>query len=321
MRARLIPPPRAIPETGDPTPARTLAGYVWRMSGWHQAAISVIALIVAALAMAPLELQRRLVNDGIGGGELDLVIGLGALWLGFVLSTGAIKYGLRLYQEWLSESAIRYCRRHLLRRHGEHLAADAEADEGRAVAIINNEIDQLGGFVGEGVSQVVVNVGMLMAIAGYMLVVDPLIAAVGLALVAPQALGAGLAQRRLNRFVARRVRLLRRLSDDVAEMAPDARRAPEHLWPRLDEIYRNRVRIAALKHLIKTAVNIVNNLAPAAVFIVGGSLVIEGSTSLGVVVAFASGVQRMAEPMRELANIVRVVARAGVQHEMIARWM
>jgi len=249
------------------------------------------------------------------------VIGLGGLWLAVVLLTGATKYGLRLYQEWLSESAIRYSRRHLLRLHGDRLTRGGEADEGRAVAIINNEIDQLGGFVGEGVSQVVVNAGMLAAIAGYMLVVDPLIAAVGLALVAPQALGAGLAQRRLNRLVARRVTLLRRLGDEVAEMAPNAPEGGERRWPRLDEIYRNRVRIAALKHLIKTAVNIVNNLAPAGVFIVGGCLVIEGATSVGVVVAFASGVQRMADPMRELANFVRVAALAGVQHEMIAQWM
>ena len=321
MLARLMPRPRAIPATGDPTPTRTVAGYVWRMSGWHQVAISTLALVVAALAMAPLELQRRLVNDGIGEGDLDLVLGLGGLWIGVVLVAGAAKYGLRLYQEWLSESAIRYCRRHLLTVHRERLEEGRQAEDGRAVAILGREIDQLGGFVGEGLSQVVVNAGMLAAIAGYMLVVDPRIAAVGLALIIPQAIGAPLAQRRLNRFVARRVRLLRRLSDDVAAMTPEHREPPERLWPELDDIYTNRLRIAALKHLIKGTVNVVNNLAPAAVFVAGGWLVVEGATSVGVVVAFASGVQRMAEPIRELANFVRVIARAGVQHEMIAKWM
>jgi ABC-type multidrug transport system fused ATPase/permease subunit len=316
-----LPPSRRIAKTGDPTPAPTVFAYVWRMSGWHQLAIACLALVVAGLVMVPLELQRRLVDHAIGAGDLDLVITLGSFYLGVVLLAGVAKFALRLYQQWLSESAIRYSRRHLLGVHECRLASRQGGDDGRAVSIIGTEVDQLGGFVGEGLSQIVVNVGMLVAVAGYMFVVDPVVAAVGLALVIPQALAVPLAQRVLNRLTAQRVRLLRRLSDRIANLPTDGDEELARFDPALRRIYANRMRIAITKNLIKGFVTTSGNLGPVVVFLVGGWLVIEGDTTVGIVVAFASGVQRLADPIRELATTVRLVARAGVQHQMIARWM
>ena len=57
--------PRAIPRSGDDSPAPSLARYVWRMSGKHQWGICLLALAVAGLSMAPLELQRRIVDGAV----------------------------------------------------------------------------------------------------------------------------------------------------------------------------------------------------------------------------------------------------------------
>ena len=77
----------------------------------------------------------------------------------------------------------------------------------------------------------------------------------------------------------------------------------------------------ALKFLLKGAINLLNNLAPLAVLMVGGYMVLQGESTVGVVVAFISGLQRLADPVRELMNYYRVAAQANVQHSMIARWM
>jgi ABC-type bacteriocin/lantibiotic exporter with double-glycine peptidase domain len=50
-------------------------------------------------------------------------------------------------------------------------------------------------------------------------------------------------------------------------------------------------------------------------------MVIEGETTIGVVVAFISGFDRMSTPLRELIAYYRIAAQASVQHRMIARWM
>jgi ABC-type bacteriocin/lantibiotic exporter with double-glycine peptidase domain len=303
-------PPHEIERTGDDSPATGLPAYVWRMSGLHQLWVCLLAAVVAALSMVPLELQRRIVNDVIAASELELLFILGAAYLGVVVVQGGLKFALRVYQGWLTESAARYTRSHLAELHARRHEADGE---GRAVTVIGAEVEKLAGFVGEGFSQPVVNIGMLLAIGGYMVVVEPLVALVSLAFLAPQAIAVPWLQRYINRRLEVRVRLMREMGDAVASDAPSA--------DILTRIFRNRMAIYLLKFTAKAVVNLLNHAAPLAVLMFGGYLVIKGETSLGVVVAFMTGFERLSNPLRELLNYYRVAAQAQVQHELIARWM
>lgn len=318
--------PRRIERTGDDRPAASLLGYVWRMSGWHQVAICALALAVAVLGLAPLELQRRIVNRAIGDRDLDLLLGLGAVYLGVVLVQNGLKLALRLYQGWLSESAIRYNRLHLTRLYGARASGQSGdgSGDGRAVSVIGPEIDRLGGFVGEGLSEPVVNGALLLAISGYMVVVEPIVAGLSLLVLAPQAILVPLIQRRINRLIERRVELMRCLSDSVAALgAGDAAEGPDggSLPLEIQGLYANRIRLFLLKYGLKALVNLTNALGPLAILVVGGWLALQGATTVGVIVAFISGFERMAGPLRALIAYYRVAAQATVQHRMIARWM
>jgi ABC-type multidrug transport system fused ATPase/permease subunit len=333
--------PVRIRRTGDDTPARSLYGYVWRMSGWHQAWLSALAALVAGLSMAPLELQRRIVNSAIGGEDLRLLGFLAAVYLAVVILETGLKYLLRVGQGWVSESAIRYTRRHLLKihqnrsgpdRNGEADHATAPAEEhgrnqgGRAVSIIGAEVELLGGFVGEAVAEPLVTGGMMLAILGYMFVVEPILAAACLAFFVPQAIGVPIIQRIVNRFVERRIGLLRDFGEQVAlagaapSVQPDSGHEADH-DAKLDAIYGNRIRIYFWKFASKSLVNFLSGLAPVTALLIGGYLVIIGETSLGVVVAFISGFQRLADPLRELIAFYRLAAQSRVRHDAIARWM
>jgi len=315
------PIPRPVDRTGDDTPARSLARYVWRMSGGHQLVVAALALTVAALTMAPLELQRRLVNEALGEGNLDLLMDLGLIYLTVVVASAALKFGLRLYQGWLAESAVLYTRSHLARLHARRAEAEDDGDDGQAVSIIDREVDQLGGFVGEGPSAFIVNTGMLAAIVGYMLVVEPVVAALGLLVLAPQTVIVPWMQQRVNAAMHRRLTLLRELGDRVAENADGESGPAGRLQRHLERIYRNRLGIYGLKYGMKLATNLTTNAAPLVVLVAGGVLVIRGEATVGVVVAFLSGLQRLEDPLRELLNAYRQGAQARVRHDMIARWM
>lgn len=312
---------REIPQTGDDTPVASVFRYVLRMSGWHQLGLCLLAVAVASLSMAPLELQRRLINGAIGESNVRLLLVLAAAYLAVLLAQGLLKYALRLYQTWVSESAIRYNRAHLGRLYECRLATEGDATSGEAMSIIGPEIDKLGGFVGEGLSQPVTNGGMLCAILGYMVVVEPFIALLSLPFLAPQLILAPLLQRRLNRLVEARVGLMRDLSDQVSETSGAGILQGDEHRLLLDGLYNNRMWIAVLKFGIKAAINLLNALAPLAALVGGGYLVIQGETTIGVVVAFVSGFDRLAAPLRELLAYYRVAAQARVQHDMIARWM
>lgn len=323
----VTPSPNRIEPTGDDTPAATLYGYVWRMSGGHQGGLSLVAIVVAALSMAPLELQRRIVNDAIGGSDVRLLAILGVLYLAVVLLQAGLKFFLHLYQGWVGESAIRYTRLHLARLNAEHRRAEATPGDnggGRAVSIIGGEVEKLGGFVGESVSEPLVSAGTLAAILGYMLVMEPLLALISLAFLAPQAIAAPLIQRLVNRLVERRVGLLRDMGELVAaETGQESGRqsGDADYGPSLESIYRNRIKIYFWKFAGKGATNLMNNLASLSALVVGGYLVIRGETTLGVVVAFVSGFDRLIDPSRQLLTFYRIMEQTRIQHRMIARWM
>jgi ABC-type bacteriocin/lantibiotic exporter with double-glycine peptidase domain len=321
--SRFLFRPRRIARTGDDTPAASLLGYVWRMSGRHQMWICLLAAAAAALTAVPLELQRRIVDEVIVAGDLALLWLLAGLYLAVLLVQGLTKYALHMYQSWLSESAIRYNRAHLTRIYERHNdAAKGDAHSGEAVSIIGAEVDRLGGFVGEGLSQPVVNGGMLLAVGGYMLVVEPLVALISLVIIVPQIVIMPLLQHRINVLMARRLSMLRGFGDRLADL-PEAEAdfGGSDMPERLDRIYDNRIRTFLLKYGQKVAVNLLNGLAPLSVLLVGGVMVIEGETTIGVVVAFISGFDRLSTSLRELIAYYRVAAQAAVQHRMIARWM
>lgn len=307
-----LPAPREIRPTGDDSPAASLARYVWRMSGWHQAGVALLAVAASVIGLAPIELQRRIIDDAITAGDAGLLVTLGLVYLGVVVAQQALKLALRLAQGWLGESAVRYTRTHLL---GIVAAGGAGADgAGERVAVLTTEADQLGGFVGEGPSTAAANLATLAGVLAYTFWVEPRIALIGVALLLPQVIAAPLMQRKVNRLTARRLTLLRALGGHVSELAgPEARE--------IGALYRNRLLIHLWKGAMKAVLNLANHLAPLGILLGGGLMVIAGETTLGVLVAFATGFERMAGPARELIGFYRKAQQASVQHCMIAEWM
>ncbi|MEX0760235.1 MAG: ABC transporter ATP-binding protein, partial [Tistlia sp.] len=141
---------RPVQASGDDSPARHVFSYVWRMSGHHQVWLCLLALFLAALGVAPLELQRRIVDGALEGSDAVLLWWLCGFYLVVVLTQASAKYALRLYQSWLAESAILYTRRHLSRLYetrAEERARSESGEGGQAVSIIGAEVEKLGGFV------------------------------------------------------------------------------------------------------------------------------------------------------------------------------
>lgn len=295
----------------DDTPATGLPGYVWIMSGWHQFTLAALAVGGALLNLAPIELQRRMVDDAIVAGDAALLFWLGGVYAAALLAHKGAKFLLAWYQGWVAEKTIAYTRAHLSRLYGQD---GVVLTPGKAVSIIGGEVDKLGAFVGGGPSTALANAATLVGVFGYMLVVEPAIAALSFALLAPQLLLTPLMQRRLNALLQRRVEMMRLFGDRLAETG----QGDVSLILRL---LHNRMVFIRLKAVLKTLLNLMSDGAALAILMLGGWLVVEGQTTVGVVLAFVSGFGRIAGPLRDLMTFYRQASQAGVQHQMIARWM
>jgi hypothetical protein len=89
----------------------TLFGYIWKVSGRHQAALVPMSIAVFLLGTVPLELQRRIVNDAIAKGLGETIVWLAIAYAALALCEGAIKLCLNVYRGWVSESTIYALRR------------------------------------------------------------------------------------------------------------------------------------------------------------------------------------------------------------------
>jgi hypothetical protein len=153
---------------------RNVYRYVFATSALHQLALVVLTAGVALLEVVPLELQRRIVNDLVKHCPYSWVISLCAGYAGVVLVQGGTKLALNIYRGWVGERAKRELRR---RVHtvveGPVLASPAAEAQGITISMIVAEVEPIGGFVGESVSEPLLQTGIMASVSAYLTHIDP----------------------------------------------------------------------------------------------------------------------------------------------------
>ncbi|MEM9732194.1 MAG: ABC transporter ATP-binding protein [Pseudomonadota bacterium] len=294
---------------------QNLFGFIKITSQRWQWGLGATALSVAALTVVPIELQRRIINEALEAQDLVQLLWLAGFMLAAIIALQAGKFILGVYQNWISQSVIFATRHQLIDQFG---AEYEDEGEGRAVAVISTETDQVGEFVGTGISDLVADGGKLVFAIGYMLYVEPMVTLVALVFFLPQIVALPFLQKVLNRLMRQRTDLLRDLSDEVSQQG--AQDSAEQCEDVLGQIFTNRARSRALKFLIKSGVNLVNSLAPLSVLVFGGYLYVQGETTIGTIVAFMSGFERMSGPLRALVSYYRVASLRNEQYVKLRQW-
>lgn len=291
--------------------------FVMAVSWRQQLSLCLLTFLVFPLTLAPLELQRRIVNDAIGEGNFELLLWLGGVYLAIVLLQGVLKYLRNVYLERVGQGLSRRLRRRIV----DNESFGGEIEEGTKQSMIAAEAETVGGFAAESLAFPLLQLGIVFSIAGYMLVVDPLVAAVALGFFVPSILLMVILQPRLNRLTGQKTQAQRALGEAVLEgdrEAADATAVDRTPIDRLiDQMYGLKIKIALFKYALKLVNNLLGHLGPLSVLVVGGWMVIEGQTTLGTVVAFLSGYDKMSEPARELLNFYRRLSMMKVQYRMV----
>lgn len=290
---------------------RRLYAYVWRVSRRQQIRLCLLTVLVFPLSLVPLELQRRIVDEAIGNRSYELLATYGGIYLAALLVHGLLKYARNVYQNRTAEGVIRLLRR----RIAEHERFGAETDPGTRQAIIASEAEKVGAFVGESVSFPLLQAGMVVSVAGYMLVVEPLIAAVAIAFFIPSLILVPILQQKVNALAADRTVHARELGEELLQ--EDETGSEKKAETLIERIYRLRIRIFLLKYFMKFFNNLTAQLGPLAVLMTGGWLAIQGETQVGVIVAFISGYERMTNPARDLLNFYRRLSAMRVQYGLV----
>ncbi len=305
---------------------RELYEYVWRSSASRQIVLIILAIMAALLAMAPLELQRHIINTLAGHEKVENLVWLCGAYLIAALGIGGLKYAVNIKSAGLGEFMIRSLRQDIFSscsppRSDQKLDETAKDKSGTFVTMISTEAEAVGKFVGDCISTPIVQAGTLLSVLGYMLYIEPLLGLVVLLIAVPQFFVVPLIQRRINAQVRERVRTLRHagdlMVDNMQRSGGSGSSLKSEIGKAFETIYGVRLRVFKLKFGLKLMVGGLQSIGVFALLFAGGIMVLNGKTEIGIVVAFISGLDRVLDPWRELIAFVRSTSSAKVQFDLI----
>jgi ABC-type multidrug transport system fused ATPase/permease subunit len=300
---------------------QTLASFVARFSGWHQLALAAMSIVVFLLETAPLELQRRIVNDAFKGGNYRTILILSLTYAALALGQGLLKLAMNIYRSWVGEKAVRSLRL-TVQTLARHLSSDRAGAEavGVETSMMLAETDPIGAFVGVYLSEPLLQGGILLTVFGYMVFLQPSMALVALVVFAPQLVFVPLMQWAINRRVSARIATLRAVSGGmILDVAEEGSTAPGGLQRgRIDHVFMLNMGIFKLKFSMNFLMNILHHFGTAGVLAAGGWFVVQGQTEVGTVVAFLSGLTRVNDPWGDLVNWFRDLTVTGTKYGLVA---
>jgi len=303
--------------------SRSLYHYIWNTSRSKQIAIGILTMVLAPLMMVPLELQRRIVNQALPDKNVGLLFVLGGVYLAVVCFQGAIKFWLNMLKGAAIETIAREIRLRIVGRVQRHTEAGTEVrtdlSAGTVVSMLAAETEDVSGFGGDAFGLPLLTGGTIAYVAGYLIWVQPAIAILAVVIYLPQALIVPVTQYSINRLARLRIVNVRSLGRIAAG---GGARASERAVPStgasiVQRIYGLRIAIYLRKYALAALGNFLDSMGAIVVLTIGGYLVIQGTTQVGTLLVFISGLNKIADPWNELINFYRSVSNTAVAYDMI----
>lgn len=320
---------------------RSIYGFIFKHSLPQQIVLVVLTFSALPFIYLQAELPKKIVNDAIGadsskfpislyGFDFDQISYLFVLcgtFLFLVMVNGGFKYALNVMRGRLGERMLRRLRYELYTRVLRFpLPHFRRVSQGELIPMVTQEVEPLGGFIGDAIAQPLYQAGILVTLLIFILMQDPLLGVAAIALFPVQAAFIPIMQRRVNALAKERVRNVRRLSEHLGETiagiteirANDSGHFQRAKFAqRLGIIYEIRYKIFIRKFLIKFINNFLAQFTPFLFYSAGGYLAIQGDLSVGALIAVISAHKDMNAPWKELLAYYQQREDARIKYETV----
>ncbi|WP_172677866.1 cyclic nucleotide-binding domain-containing protein [Ruegeria sp. 6PALISEP08] len=296
--------------------------FIWNYSKRDQLILLAVTATLFPLLYLTLELPKRIINDAIGAPNPDVIV-LGYTmtqtnfllilcfaFLAAVLGHGLMKMRINTMKGVLSERMLRRFRYQLISRALRFPQPYFErVSQGEMVSMITAESEPMGGLMGDAISQPVLQAGQMITILTFLFLQSIWFGLAAVALIPLQAWLIPKLQRQINLLNKKRIQEVRILAAQIGENAAGAatlrtnggwryRRAM--ISDQLGRLFGIRFEIYQKKFFMKFINNFISQLTPFMFYLVGGLLVLQGSVSLGALVAALAAYKDLSSPWKEL---------------------
>lgn len=287
---------------------------IWTVTGSRQILLVFLSLGIAGLAAVPLDYQKQIINGLTNASLSPSQLGsLCAAMAGIILLNLALKWMLGYRSGLLGEDVVRKIRNRvsLLSRDGADERQSIGA--GTFATMVSAEAEEVGTFTGAAISEPLMQAGTLVVIVGYIAATQPVLGLIALSMIVPQVVIVLIVQRQVNALIAKRVRILRRATDNLVVAHADISK----LSSEFDDIYESRSRIFLWKQSSKFFLSALNGAGMIAILLLGGWQVLQGNTDVGTIVAATVGLSRIKGPTNFLIAFYRQVSATSVKYELL----
>ena len=299
-----------------------LQSYVWLAVG---ATVSVL-LLTAANAVTP-QLFRRGIDQGITPQNLQVVLVTGALMVGVAIARGLFNFGQSYWAEAISQSVAYELRGQVFRKiETLSFSYHDQAQTSQLLTRITSDIEQIRTFVGTSLIQVISSLLTLVTIATILLIMNWRLALVTLAVIP-------LAGALLFRFFSQNQPLFGQVQERLGDLNEVLRenllgvRVVKAFVREPVELRRyTQMNSSLVAVYIKTLsairntfpfIFLLSNLITLAVVGYGGAQVIDGTFTIGELVAFNAYLLFILQPVLLIGFAAPVIAQAAASAERV----
>ncbi len=287
----------------------------------------VLVILVALLQIAGPLIVREAIDGQITEGRSDRLGRLVLAFVGFLLAAFVLSFAQAVIITYVGQRAMMDLRLQLFRHLQRMAVAFFDRNPvGRLVTRLTNDVATLEMALSEGLVETLVNVLMLFAIIGVLLVLDFKLALVMLAVLPPLIYAVkriAFAQRqgfreqrgwlsRINAYLNENITGM-----TVVQLFNRQRRNLGHFDDRNQGLLAANLKVTFYYAVFEPVVVLFNAVTTGLVIWYGGGRVLDDSLTLGTLVAFLQYMQRFYWPIRDLSQRYTTMQQAMASSERI----
>lgn len=318
-----------------------LFAYIWRCSRGEQLRVLAVVLLSMPFYYASLDVPKLIVTDAIQGRafqssataplfrivspwsgavlfpgiEFDrtsYLFALSGLFLALVLVNGAFKYVINMRKGALGERVLQRLRFELFAALVARTPdAGRRISASEAATIIKDEVEPVGGFVGDAFIQPIFLFGQAATALAFILIQSLPLGICAGALVGVQAVIIPRLRREQLRLGRMRQLQSRALAGRIGEVVDGLDEVRNHgaapyemsrIAGRLEELFSIRYRLYGRKFAAKFANNLLAQATPFLFYSLGGYFALRGELAIGQLVAVIAAYRDLPPPVKELID-------------------
>jgi ABC-type multidrug transport system fused ATPase/permease subunit len=197
---------------------RRLFSWVWGAERKLQLMLVATVVVAVVARVIPLEMQKRIVNEAIAQADIQRLMIYCAVYLAALVTASGLKFIINSLQALITQNTLAEMRQqlwhHILKLPDRFFR---RTQSGLIVTSLTTELAAAGDFVGLALAVPLTNVLTLLAFAGYLFWLNPILAAISFSIYPMVLVLAPRLQRRVNHYNRKRVDATRQFSGKVGE--------------------------------------------------------------------------------------------------------